>query len=170
MLRLLLAWMCGECVGLSVLLVEDWQLSRRDGNQHAPSTIHTPNLVQRSAPHLGGTDEHRIAASLTLTPTHTTSLTHTLFLYLLSTQMGKPRGIRCGRKMRTKRRLQKWNDLDWNKSHSLTHMKANPFGASNHHSSPPPPPPPLNRSAILRTLLALLHVSFAYGNERKTSL
>ena len=43
-------------------------------------------------------------------------------------QMGKPRGIRCGRKMRTKRRLQKWNDLDWNKSHSLTHMKANPFG------------------------------------------
>ena len=52
--------------------------------------------------------------------------------------MGKPSGINCGRKLRTKRRLSKWKDLDWNKSHSLAHMKANPFGTN--HLQPPSSP------------------------------
>merc|ERR1711881_797576 len=34
--------------------------------------------------------------------------------------------------MGTKRRLSKWKDLDWNKSHSLAHMKANPFAGASH--------------------------------------
>lgn len=62
---------------------------------------------------------------ITLTPALDTS-----FAARSALQMGKPRGIKCARKMRTKRRIEKWNDLDWNKSHSLTHMKANPFGQS----------------------------------------
>jgi len=46
--------------------------------------------------------------------------------------MGKPAGIQTARKLRTRHRLQKWNDLDYAKSHSLAHLKANPFGAASH--------------------------------------
>ena len=41
---------------------------------------------------------------------------------------GKPNGTRTGRKLRVHRRTQKWADKRWNKAHSVTHMKANPFG------------------------------------------
>jgi small subunit ribosomal protein S23e len=44
--------------------------------------------------------------------------------------MGKPQGIRCGRKLRTHRREQRWRDNNYVKSHSVTAMKANPFGGS----------------------------------------
>lgn len=43
---------------------------------------------------------------------------------------GKPNGTRTGRKLRVHRRTQKWADKRWNKAHSVTHMKANPFGGS----------------------------------------
>merc|ERR1719183_3103742 len=46
--------------------------------------------------------------------------------------MGKPRGIRTGRRWKNHRREQKWHDLDYVKSHSLTRIKANPFGTASH--------------------------------------
>ena len=44
--------------------------------------------------------------------------------------MGKPQGIRTGRKLRSHRRVQKWNDKDYCKKNSITAMKANPMGGS----------------------------------------
>lgn len=43
---------------------------------------------------------------------------------------GKPSGLRSGRKLRNHRRDQKWNSKKYNKSHSVTAMKANPMGGS----------------------------------------
>lgn len=42
---------------------------------------------------------------------------------------GKPKGIRAGRKLATKRRLQKWNDKDYNKRLLCSRFK-NPFMGS----------------------------------------
>jgi small subunit ribosomal protein S23e len=44
--------------------------------------------------------------------------------------MGKPNGLKCGRKLRTHRRLQRWRDAKYSKAHSVTAMKANPMGGS----------------------------------------
>jgi small subunit ribosomal protein S23e len=44
--------------------------------------------------------------------------------------MGKPNGIRTGRKLRLHRKDQRWRDLSYCKAHSLTAMKANPMGGS----------------------------------------
>ena len=44
----------------------------------------------------------------------------------------KPRGIRCARKLRNNRRIQRWADLDYKKAHLGTTLKANPFGGSSH--------------------------------------
>ena len=44
--------------------------------------------------------------------------------------MGKPNGIRTGRKLRIHRKNQRWHDLGYCKAHSLTAMKANPMGGS----------------------------------------
>ena len=44
--------------------------------------------------------------------------------------MGKPQGIRTGRKLRTHRRKQRWNDKAYCKKNSITAMKANPMGGS----------------------------------------
>jgi small subunit ribosomal protein S23e len=44
--------------------------------------------------------------------------------------MGKPNGIRTGRKLRIHRRNQRWHDLSYCKAHSVTAMKANPMGGS----------------------------------------
>lgn len=44
--------------------------------------------------------------------------------------MGKPNGIRTGRKLRTHRKNQRWRDLKYTKAHSVTAMKANPMGGS----------------------------------------
>mmetsp|Transcript_1675 Transcript_1675/g.2330 ORF Transcript_1675/g.2330 Transcript_1675/m.2330 type:complete len:146 (-) Transcript_1675:54-491(-) len=43
---------------------------------------------------------------------------------------GKPSGIRAGRKLRTHRRNQRWAQKAYNKSHSISAMKANPFGGA----------------------------------------
>ena len=43
---------------------------------------------------------------------------------------GKPSGIRTGRKLKTTRREQRWNQKSYNKAHSVSHMKANPLGGS----------------------------------------
>ncbi|KNC86486.1 40S ribosomal protein S23 [Sphaeroforma arctica JP610] len=48
--------------------------------------------------------------------------------------MGKPRGIQCGRKMRSHRRVQKWADKRYKKQNLLTAMKADPFGGASHAS------------------------------------
>ena len=42
----------------------------------------------------------------------------------------KPSGIRAGRKLRVHRRAQRWANKAYNKSHSVTAMKANPFGGA----------------------------------------
>ena len=42
---------------------------------------------------------------------------------------GKPRGIRAGRKLATKRRLQRWNDKEYNKRLLGSNYK-NPFKGS----------------------------------------
>ncbi|CAM9545233.1 unnamed protein product [Chrysoparadoxa australica] len=44
---------------------------------------------------------------------------------------GKPSGIRAGRKLRVHRRNQRWSAKDYNKSHSVTAMKANPLGGAS---------------------------------------
>jgi small subunit ribosomal protein S23e len=44
--------------------------------------------------------------------------------------MGKPNGIRTGRKLRIHRRNQRWHDQRYSKAHSVTAMKANPMGGS----------------------------------------
>merc|ERR1712228_725994 len=46
--------------------------------------------------------------------------------------MGKPRGIRCARKMRNRRREQRWADLGYKKANLGTALKANPFGGASH--------------------------------------
>jgi len=45
---------------------------------------------------------------------------------------GKPRGIQAARQLRTQRRNERWADKDFNKSHSGTIYKHNPFGGSSH--------------------------------------
>ena len=44
--------------------------------------------------------------------------------------MGKPNGLRTGRKLRTHRRNQRWRDLKFCKANSITALKANPMGGS----------------------------------------
>ncbi|XP_078486160.1 small ribosomal subunit protein uS12 isoform X2 [Ciona intestinalis] len=46
--------------------------------------------------------------------------------------MGKPSGLRCARKLKNRRRDQKWHDKDYKKSHLGTALKANPFGGASH--------------------------------------
>ena len=46
--------------------------------------------------------------------------------------MGKPRGIRTARKMRNRRRDQRWADLGYKKANLGTALKANPFGGASH--------------------------------------
>jgi small subunit ribosomal protein S23e len=45
--------------------------------------------------------------------------------------MAKPRGLRAGRKLATKRRIQKWNDKDYNKRMLCSRYK-NPFMGASH--------------------------------------
>ena len=45
---------------------------------------------------------------------------------------GKPRGIRAARKLKNTRRVQRWADKQYKKSHLGTALKANPFGGSSH--------------------------------------
>eukprot|EP00182_Erythrolobus_australicus_P000393 CAMPEP_0185831486 /NCGR_PEP_ID=MMETSP1353-20130828/1511_1 /TAXON_ID=1077150 /ORGANISM="Erythrolobus australicus, Strain CCMP3124" /LENGTH=145 /DNA_ID=CAMNT_0028529543 /DNA_START=278 /DNA_END=715 /DNA_ORIENTATION=- len=45
---------------------------------------------------------------------------------------GKPRGIRAGRKLREHRKEQKWHNKRYARAHSLTGLKANPFGGASH--------------------------------------
>lgn len=54
------------------------------------------------------------------------------FLRLHSYKMGKgkPSGIRAGRKLKVHRRNERWSSKKYNKSHSVSHMKANPLGGS----------------------------------------
>ncbi|KAK7822653.1 hypothetical protein U0070_002001 [Myodes glareolus] len=42
--------------------------------------------------------------------------------------MGKCRGLRTARKLRSHRRDQKWHDKQYKKAHLGTALKANPFG------------------------------------------
>mmetsp|Transcript_18809 Transcript_18809/g.24813 ORF Transcript_18809/g.24813 Transcript_18809/m.24813 type:complete len:146 (+) Transcript_18809:73-510(+) len=44
---------------------------------------------------------------------------------------GKPSGMRAGRKLRVHRRNQRWAQKKYNKSHSISAMKANPFGGAS---------------------------------------
>jgi small subunit ribosomal protein S23e len=44
--------------------------------------------------------------------------------------MGKPNGIRTGRKLRTLRKNQRWHDKKYCTKNSITAMKANPMGGS----------------------------------------
>ena len=44
---------------------------------------------------------------------------------------GKPAGLRAGRKLRVLRRKERWADKGFKKSHSISAMKANPFGGSS---------------------------------------
>ena len=44
--------------------------------------------------------------------------------------MGKPNGLRTGRKLRIHRRNQRWQDAKYSKANSVTAMKANPMGGS----------------------------------------
>lgn len=46
--------------------------------------------------------------------------------------IGKPRGLRTGRKHVNHRRDQRWADKDYKKAHLGTRWKANPFGGASH--------------------------------------
>merc|ERR1712187_393224 len=52
--------------------------------------------------------------------------------YRFKNMGNKPRGIKCARKLRNNRRLQRWADLGYKKAHLGTTLKANPFGGSSH--------------------------------------
>ena len=45
--------------------------------------------------------------------------------------VGKPRGLKAARKLKNKRRLQLWNDKDYNKANLQTKWKK-PFECSSH--------------------------------------
>ena len=45
--------------------------------------------------------------------------------------VGKPRGILAGRKLATKRRIQRWHDKRYNKSHNVSQWKK-PFQGASH--------------------------------------
>uniref|UniRef100_K7GCI5 Small ribosomal subunit protein uS12 n=1 Tax=Pelodiscus sinensis TaxID=13735 RepID=K7GCI5_PELSI len=49
-----------------------------------------------------------------------------------SSAMGKCRGLRTARKLRSHRRDQKWHDKQYKKAHLGTALKANPFGGASH--------------------------------------
>eukprot|EP01045_Picozoa_sp_COSAG04_P028865 COSAG04_NODE_4595_length_1998_cov_2.546077_2_plen_109_part_00 len=44
----------------------------------------------------------------------------------------KPRGIRCARKLRLKRKKERWADAKYAKRNSGNWIKANPFAGSSH--------------------------------------
>jgi small subunit ribosomal protein S23e len=46
---------------------------------------------------------------------------------------GKPRGLKAGGKLRDHRRIQRWNDKDYNKSHNISKWKK-PFEGASHAS------------------------------------
>ena len=46
--------------------------------------------------------------------------------------VSKPRGIQAARQLRTHRRVQRWNDKRYNKAHSGSVYKSNPFGGASH--------------------------------------
>ena len=46
--------------------------------------------------------------------------------------VGKPRGIRCARKLRLKRKKERWADAKYAKRNSGNWIKANPFAGSSH--------------------------------------
>ena len=46
--------------------------------------------------------------------------------------VGQPRGIQAARKLRTHRRVHRWAQKSFKKSHSSTVYKFNPFGAASH--------------------------------------
>ena len=46
---------------------------------------------------------------------------------------GKPRGMRAGGKLRDSRRMQRWNDKNYNKSHIVSRWKT-PFEGASHAS------------------------------------
>nr|XP_056704991.1 40S ribosomal protein S23-like [Euleptes europaea] len=46
--------------------------------------------------------------------------------------LGKCRGLRTARKLRSHRRDQKWHDKQYKKAHLGTALKANPFGGASH--------------------------------------
>ncbi|KAJ5067634.1 40S ribosomal protein S23 [Anaeramoeba ignava] len=46
--------------------------------------------------------------------------------------MGKPKGLRAARKLRTHRRKQRWHDKSFKRRNLGTALKANPFGGASH--------------------------------------
>ncbi|KAJ6241188.1 40S ribosomal protein S23 [Anaeramoeba flamelloides] len=46
--------------------------------------------------------------------------------------MGKPKGIRAGRKLRNRRKVQRWKDKRYKKSHSGTAIKTDAFQGASH--------------------------------------
>ena len=44
--------------------------------------------------------------------------------------MGKTRGINSARKLKTKRRINRWADKDYKKSHLGSSLKVNPLGGA----------------------------------------
>merc|ERR1711879_1085078 len=46
--------------------------------------------------------------------------------------VGKPKGLKAGRKLRNHGRRQKWHSKVYKKCHSITSLKADPFEGSSH--------------------------------------
>lgn len=46
--------------------------------------------------------------------------------------MGKPRGIRAGRKLNKIRKINRWADNDWKQAHLLGKWKSDPLGRASH--------------------------------------
>jgi len=55
-----------------------------------------------------------------------------LVVRVFSHSLSKPRGIRAARQLKVHRRIEKWSDKQYKKSHLGTALKANPFGGSSH--------------------------------------
>ncbi len=56
---------------------------------------------------------------------------HDLLTHALHSR-SKPRGIRAARQLRSTRRVQRWADKQYNKSHNGSVYKYNPFGGCSH--------------------------------------
>jgi hypothetical protein len=49
-----------------------------------------------------------------------------------SCKMGKPRGIRAGRKLHKIRKIHRWHDYDWKQAHLPGRFKSDPLGGASH--------------------------------------
>lgn len=88
---------------------------------------------------------------------------------------GKPSGLKAGRKLKSHRRDNRWASKKYNKSHSVTAMKANPMGGTfmppplSGNSHPAPSCQVLKSDVPMYSPLSASHPHQAHACPRDTS-